>query len=76
MEYKTVEEIKDKVHKAFTKSLQKKGIQNMSTGIIRDKNHKIKFLEVILNDRNQRYNNPSIMKKIPKTYKGLKVKAF
>ncbi|MEK6913141.1 MAG: hypothetical protein AABW47_00530 [Nanoarchaeota archaeon] len=76
MEYKNIEEIQDKIHKSFTKSLVKKGLQNMSTGIIRDKKHKIKFLEVIINDRNQRYSNPSIMKKIPKTYKGIKVKTF
>jgi hypothetical protein len=76
MEYKNMEEIRDKIHKSFTKSLLKKGIQNMSTGIIRDKNGGIKFLEVILQDRNQRYSNPSIMKKIPRAYKGIKVKAF
>ncbi len=76
MEYKKVDEIQDKIHKSFTKSLIKKGIYKMSTGLIRDKKHRIKFLEVILQDRNQRYSNPSIMKKIPKTYQGIKVKAF
>ena len=77
-EHKSVENIQDKIHKEFTKSLMKKVFEkiHISTGIIRDKNNKIRFLEVIIQDRNKRYSNPSIMKKIPKTYRGIKVKVF
>ena len=73
--YKKVKDIKDKVHKEFTQSLIKNKIPCISTGIVRDKNNKIKLLEVIL-DRKIRYSNPTILKKIPKTYKRIKVKAF
>ena len=40
MEYKNIEEIQDKIHKSFTKSLVKKGLQNMSTGLSEIKNTK------------------------------------
>lgn len=74
-DYTKVEDIKDKIHKTFTQSLIKKGIPCIFTGVIKDKNNKIRFLEVVL-DRKQRYANPSLLKKIPKQYKGIKVRVF
>ncbi|MFA5071623.1 MAG: hypothetical protein WC511_04665 [Candidatus Pacearchaeota archaeon] len=78
MQSKKIGEIKDKLHKDFTESLMKKGFDKIwiSTGIVKDKKGKVRFLEVIIEDRNIRWSNPEIMKKIPKTYKGIKVRAF
>ncbi len=71
----TIKDIKDKVHKKFTKKLIKKKIPFIFTGVIKDKHNKIKFIEIIL-DREERYSNSSIIKKIPKNYSGIKVKVF
>ena len=43
--------------------------------MIYDKKNKPKFIEVIVK-RPYRYTEPELMKKIPKTYKGIKVKAL
>lgn len=76
VEYSSVEKISNKTLKAFTKSLVKKGLDNISTGAITDKEGKIKFLEAIILNRKLRYSNSEIMKKIPKKYRGIPVKAL
>ena len=73
--YTRVEDIKDKTHKAFTTKLLKAKIPCTYTGIIRNKAGAIRFIEVILN-RKERYANPQILKKIPRNYRGIKIKVF
>jgi len=43
--------------------------------MLKDKSDKPKFIEVIIK-RPYRYTQPGIMKKIPKTWQGIKVKAI
>jgi hypothetical protein len=43
--------------------------------LIKDKNNEIKFIEVIVK-RPYRYTEPQIIKKIPKTWRGIKVKVL
>jgi len=43
--------------------------------LVKDKNDKPKFIEVIVK-RPYRYTEPELMKKIPKTYKGIKIKTI
>jgi len=43
--------------------------------MIYDKKNKSKFIEVIVK-RPYRYTEPGLMKKIPKSYRGVKVKAL
>lgn len=71
MTYKKIKEIKEPILKEFTKKLLKEKIPCESAGLITLKNKK--FLEVIV-ERKIRYSHPEILKKIPKTYRGLKVK--
>jgi hypothetical protein len=43
--------------------------------LIKDKKEKPKFIEVIIK-RPYRYSEPELIKKIPKTYRGIKIKAL
>jgi hypothetical protein len=63
-----------KLHSEFVKEMKKK-IPCISIGLISNKDNSPKYLEVIVK-RPERYSFPNIMKAIPKTYKGVKVKAF
>ena len=58
----------------FVKELEKRKVPCFIF-MIKDKNDKPKFIEVIVK-RPYRYTEKGIMKKIPKKWKGIKVKAL
>jgi len=74
MKITRMEDIKNKTHKAFVKKLEKEKVPCDAVGMINLPKKK-PFLEVILH-RGERYSNPSIIKRVPKTYRGLKVKVL
>jgi hypothetical protein len=63
-----------KIHSEFVKEMNKK-LPCLSVGIVLNKDDSPKYLEVIIK-RPERYSYPNIMKTIPKTYRGIKVKSF
>lgn len=71
------EEVKMKLSKIlqdFMKLMEKRKIPCFIF-LIKDKNDKPKFIEVIVK-RPYRYSEPELMKKIPKIYRGIKIKAI
>ncbi len=64
-----------KLHREFTKKIQKEKIPHRGVGILLKKDYTPKFLEVIVK-RPERYSCPYLIKQIPKRYKGIKVKIF
>lgn len=55
----------------FCKEMWNKGIPHYVAGIIRDKEGN-PVIEVVV-QRPERYNNPEIVAKIPKTFQGIRV---
>ena len=55
----------------FNKDMKNKGIPFYVAGIIRDSNNN-PAIEIVVH-RPEKHNNPDIMKRIPKTYQGIKV---
>ncbi len=64
----------EKILNQFVKKLEKDNIPCFIF-MIKDKKDKPKFIEVIVK-RPYRYTKPELIKKIPKTYKGIKIKAI
>ena len=65
----------DKLHKALIQKMNKEKIPTQSVGLIKRKDGKPRFFEVIV-DRNYRYAHPEVLKKIQKLFLGIKVKRF
>ena len=65
--------MKDKLRDSFAKKIDKLNIPYYCAGRILDKNGKTKFFEVVIM-RPYRYMHKEILKTIPKTFKGFKVK--
>jgi len=61
----------NKIVDRFHDAMKKKGVPFYTVGRINRKN-KPNVLEIVVK-RPWRYNSPSILKKIPKTFEGLKV---
>ena len=62
-----------KISKEFEGVMKKKRIPCLQIGIMGKRGNNSFYIEVIVK-RPERYHNPELLKKIPKTYKGLKVK--
>lgn len=62
------------LHQSFTKEIKKK-IPVAFVGIIVKKDGSPRFLEIVIK-RPERYTCPTLIKQVPKLYKGVKVKTF
>ena len=65
--------MEDKLLNLFVKKIESLGVPYYSIGRIEDKNRKTKFFEVLVR-RPERYDKKDLIKKIPLTYRGYKVK--
>ena len=67
--------MKDKLHEMFVKKIKSLNIPMYTIGTIYKKDGSRWFFEVIIK-RPDRYNNRELVKKVPKTYRGFKVKVL
>jgi hypothetical protein len=65
--------MEDKLLNSFVKKIQSLRIPTYAIGRIQNKDGSTRFFEVIIT-RPERYYNKDLMKKVPQTYKGFKVK--
>jgi len=64
----------NKIPKELSVMLKKKKIPFWQIGIVKEENKINSFYIELIVKRPERYNNLELIKKIPKTYKGIKVK--